>query len=196
MTINSAPDQSSNSGATASTDGLTAPGNHQLAQLYRAGATGTLLAVRISVNYRGGPRTLRPRVSIHSVVDGKPASAALGDVTLSTKNIAWSEPVMFSSGVAQTAGDDYAIVVTYSAGQSGDSVRWTGIVSESETERRSLISNGGDWAAQPITCDFQTFVEVMAAGAMPSFGAMASDPQSMARAPVQGTPAPDDSGNE
>jgi hypothetical protein len=154
-------DQSSNSGAVASSAGPEVNGNQAIAQTFQAGISGVLRAVALAVTCKQGAKTLRPRISVHAVVDGK-LSQSLGDVTASTRNIAWPAQVTFASGIPQVSGERYAIVVTYPDARSSDRFRWSGSATnndETQTSLTGVASEGGwSWSSQSGACDFQTYV--------------------------------------
>lgn len=81
-----------------------------IAQTYTAGLTGTLAAVSISVETQGA---FPLHVAIRTVKSGLPTSTVLGDVILSSNNPKLTDLIEFRQLIAQVAGLQYAIVVSY-----------------------------------------------------------------------------------
>jgi hypothetical protein len=162
MTTTQTLDQYSNASSTPSSDGPIVTGKQMLAQTFQAGVSGALEAVAVSVTCTKGAASLRPRVSIYSVVDGAPAQL-LGEISVGTKNVAWSTRLPLSPAVPQVAGTTYAIVVSYPSASSTDRFRWSG-TSSSDPAQPCLLGDSARWSGLGNVCDFQTFVSLSALG--------------------------------
>jgi hypothetical protein len=186
-------DQYSVSGTTPSTGGTSVGGKQMIAQTYVAGVSGNLDKVAISVTCTKGAASLRPRVSIYSVVDGKPGQS-LGSTIAPTRDVPLSSPVAFSGSSPQVSGSRYAIVVSYPDATSQDGFRWSGAAASSDTSATCQVgtpSGGGvTWSSQPVVCDFQTYVSVssdmsLGASTPPLTGALSTSDEEVAGDNVQ-----------
>jgi hypothetical protein len=161
MTTTQVLDQSSNSETTPSSVGPVVSGDQAIAQIFQAGISGTLQAVAAAVTCMQGAKTLRPHISIYSVVDGN-LSQLLGEAAANTRNIAWPSRVTFTSGIPQVSGERYAIVVAYPGARSSDRFRWWGKATSSDETQACLTGvlsgNSWLWSTQSGVCDFQTYV--------------------------------------
>ena len=190
MTINSLLDQASISpSASHSSGGIKVAGNRTIAQIYQAGRTGQLTSLKISVDYTGGATSLRAHIAIRDVVDGKPGSTVLGEITAGTKDALWTHTFTLPTSIAQDSGTAYAIVVDYPGGGGDDNFVWTG-ASGTNSSQPSFSGDGGAaaWSTKNYVLDFATWVTAVetSSDASAVAGAPASSQGIWDRTPTQG----------
>jgi hypothetical protein len=152
MTIQGQIDQSSTSGS-ASAGRVTVAGNRKIAQVFEAGYSGNLVAVRVNVSCTAGSAS--PVISVYSVVNGIISKDPLRTVSPSTQDTVLSGIVAFTSPFQQVAGMTYAIVVEYPKGRSSDKISWTASQG-ADSNPPCYIWDGSTWKVQATVCDFIT----------------------------------------
>jgi hypothetical protein len=107
-------------------DSSDAPAEHRAGHVFTAGRTGALDAVSLRLRYTGTPGPLR--LSIRTVVDGRPTDTVLGTGTLDPADVPSSTTewldIPLSSPASVTAGTAYALVLEHPAYVPGGTATW------------------------------------------------------------------------
>jgi hypothetical protein len=145
-------------------------GFQSLAQVFTGGIAGTLTGVVINLSETGSPApTGNLVVSIESVtgsgLSAVPSDTVLAQTTLSPSQVTnGANTVTFTSGVTNTVGTQYAIVLQDTTDQDGQYL-WGGTDSANYQRGSGAFNRGTGWSVEPPTPNgpvdfvFQTYVQ-------------------------------------